>query len=175
MMILETNQQKERVRRTTLITNLTKRSRRLNCAKRLDLLQKMAAQVISFDFDDTLYRSGTHIKDGEFEKAGWNEENIEKVRQYLKEGYDVVVVTSRTEPEAAEAKRMLESIGLNLEVISAPGLGDGEKSKSDVLREIGAIKHFDDWVTDSDLEAARDDGVEIIQVESGEPDIILDE
>ncbi len=111
-----------------MITDSTKRNRRLNCTKRLDLLQKIAAEVVSFDFDDTLYSAGT-----------WNEENLDNIRKHLKEGYNVVVVTGRNE---LEAKQMLEEIGLDLEVVSTVGL-DGEISKSDVLRKIGAIKHYE--------------------------------
>jgi acid phosphatase class B len=149
----------------------TKRSRRIECTKRMDLLQKLASSVISFDFDDTLYSSGSLFKkdEDEYEEAGWKKENLDKIRDYLKQGYNVVVVTSRIPSEAEEANKMLQEIGLNLDVISAPGY-EGP-SKSDVLIDIGAIKHYDDFIDSEDLKKAKEAGIEIIQVESGRTDV----
>lgn len=155
--------------------------------KLIELYKKAAAGVISFDFDDTLYASGDHLlteesgedQEGdfddllvprdEFEKPGWKNQYIELMRQYIKAGHAVVVVTYRSPSEAAEAKRLLYDIGINVEVYSAST--SDESTKSEILIEIGAIRHYDDWVEDPGLKDAIDAGIEVIRAESGPSDI----
>ncbi len=155
--------------------------------KLIDMYKRAAAGVISFDFDDTLYASGDHLlnkesgeeQEGdyddllitriEFEKPGWKTTYVELMRQYIKGGNTVVVVTSRLPGEAERAKQMLSEIGIDVDVYSAFATNDS--NKSEILMQIGAVRHYDDWVEDPGLQEAKDAGIEIIRADSGPPDV----
>ncbi len=114
--------------------------------------------TVSFDFDHTLWDE---------DHLAFIEETVAVLRQHLSDGDRVIIVTSRIQKWADEAKELLQSrLKLDLEVFSCPGNADdwrcGERLKSDVLIDEKAIKHFDDMIDCSSLLRAKHSGIEIL-------------
>ena len=114
--------------------------------------------TISFDFDFTLW--------DETENS-FIPESVALLRQFISEGFRVIIVTSRIPKWADEAYELIKSqLKLDLEVFSAPGNADDWKDfdriKSDVLLAEKAIKHYDDIPESSSLTKAKLNGVEVL-------------
>jgi hypothetical protein len=114
-------------------------------------------RTISFDFDFTLFDETENC---------FITESVQLLRQFLRDGFRVIIVTSRIPVWADEAKELInQHLHLDLEVFSAPGNADDwrdfEAIKSDVLLEQNASIHFDDLIDCSSLTKAKLNGVEI--------------
>lgn len=114
--------------------------------------------TVSFDFDGCLWDES---------KQCFISETVAVLREHLSAGDRVIVVTSRVEVWANEARDLIKKfLKLDLEVFSAPGNADDpwdrDPSKSDVLLIQGVVKHFDDLVDCSSLKRAKNLGCEIV-------------
>ena len=103
-------------------------------------------KIVSFDFDDTLIRL-----DSEFNYAGPNELIIEYFKKFNAAGYQVFIVTSRTQkaennPDRYAIAKFIKEKNLNPDgIIFTEG-----KEKVYALEQLGSLLHFDDdemeWV-----------------------------
>lgn len=114
--------------------------------------------TVSFDFDFTLWDENEQC---------FIHETVDLLRAHIDAGDRIIIVTSRIQMWADEAKELLLSkLKLDLEVFSCPGNADdwkcGDRIKSEVLIAEKAIKHFDDLPDDSSLTAAKNNGIEIL-------------
>jgi acid phosphatase class B len=114
--------------------------------------------TVSFDFDHTLWDE---------DQQCFIDETVSLMREHIDAGDRIIIVTSRIQMWADEAKELLLSkLKLDLEVFSCPGNADdwkcGDRLKSEALIAEKAIKHFDDLPDDSSLTAAKNNGIEIL-------------
>lgn len=114
--------------------------------------------TVSFDFDHTIWDE---------DHLSFIDETVAVLRSHIAAGDRVIIVTSRLQKWADEAKELIQShLKLDLEVFSCPGNADdwrcGDRLKSDVLIAEKAIKHFDDLVDCSSLTRAKNSGIEIL-------------
>lgn len=124
----------------------------------MELESSIHKGTISFDFDFTLWDETQNSFIGE---------SVALLRQFMAEGFRVIIVTSRTQQWIPEAVSLLKDrLKLELEVFSAPGNADdwrdGDPIKSDILLAEKALKHFDDIPESSSLTKAKLNGVEVL-------------
>jgi len=116
------------------------------------------ANVISFDFDDTLA-----LADSEYEYIGPNEPLLSLFKQFKDRGYKVYIITSRKEANedshrkkgSATVNEFVEEYGLSPDNI----IFTHPEDKVHTLRRVGVILHFDD------------DDYEIAAIEKHAPEI----
>ncbi len=114
--------------------------------------------TVSFDFDFTLWDD---------EQQCFIDETVAVLREHVRAGDRVIIVTARMPSVAAECAPLITKfLKLDLEVFSAPGNpadpNETDPIKSDVLIAEKACKHFDDLTADSGFDKAREDGIEIL-------------
>lgn len=114
-------------------------------------------KTISFDFDFTLWDE---------DKQNFISETFILLREFISGGHRVIITTSRIQKWIPEVKEKLKSLGLELEIFSAPGnFEDVERTepcKSDILVRENVSIHFDDLAEVSlEFTFARNNGVEV--------------
>ncbi len=135
----------------------------------------MGTGVVSFDYDCTLVDAAS---------GNWKINTLVLLRAYKAAGFTVVVVTSRFETGVHNAGRVRERLreeGLSdVRVYSAPGEPPtferaARIEKGDVLVELGALMHFDDWPHCISLKRAYEAGITLVRVPlSEEEENLLD-
>ena len=104
------------------------------------LEQGEEANVVTFDFDDTLIRY-----DSEWEYAGDNEHIIDYFKRFKSAGYRVFIVTSRKQefennPDRVNVANFLKERGMTADgMIFTEG-----QDKARTLDSLGSVLHFDD-------------------------------
>jgi acid phosphatase class B len=109
------------------------------------------SQIVSFDFDDTIYLS-TGDPHGE---------TVDKMRQYHQEGHRIVIVTvwvAENQPSRITVPQFIAKHALPVEDIHYAN----HTPKGPILQRIGAIRHYDD--EEEQLQSAREYGIEAVLV-----------
>jgi ADP-ribose pyrophosphatase YjhB (NUDIX family) len=109
--------------------------------------------VVTFDFDNTIAMSSMDIVDGEviYTFEGYNNDIVDKIRDHIRLGDDVFIVTSRIKtkeelfPEDTIPKH-LEKLGLHGYFLPNRLYYTDAQPKLQVLRQIGTELHWDDDV-----------------------------
>jgi ADP-ribose pyrophosphatase YjhB (NUDIX family) len=118
-----------------------------------DLLDKMKklnenknGKVITFDFDNTIVKSYEDGNDGfqiQYKYGGVNPEIIKRVKKFKKDGYTVLIVTSRNvskEVPETSVSSMLRWLELEVDGI----FYTNDQRKAQKLYELGSSLHYDD-------------------------------
>jgi 8-oxo-dGTP pyrophosphatase MutT (NUDIX family) len=118
-----------------------------------DLFNKMKklnenknGKVITFDFDNTIVKSFENSNDGmeiQYQFGGLNPQIIARIKKFKKEGYTVLVVTSRNvalEVPESSVKTMLKNLDLEVDGI----FYTNGQPKAQKLYELGSSLHYDD-------------------------------
>lgn len=98
---------------------------------------------VSFDFDDTLLQLGFNVEEMEFYELGPNEKILTKMREHIKHGDDVFVVTSRqwTQASQDEIEDLLANAGVLHHVQDIVHTGE---YKAPTLKKMRIDMHYDD-------------------------------
>jgi acid phosphatase class B len=117
----------------------------------------MKPQVISFDFDDTICMANCVP----------NYKIIKLINNYVSQGYRCVIVTARN-IEHEKLKNGIDDISVldfckKYNVLIKDFVFTNHKYKGPFLRDIGAIKHYDDSIVH--LESAKEHGIDGVLVE----------
>jgi len=99
-----------------------------------------AKGIISFDFDDTLTKPEYSEEDGIWVSSGPNLETIAEMNKFHKEGYTVIIVTSRYDKDMEEVRNFVQKYSLPVSGI----YNTNGELKGPMLKELGVMKHFDD-------------------------------
>ena len=122
-------------------------------------IQSEEANVVSFDFDDTLA-----LEDSEYQYVGPNKPLLSLFKQFQDKGFDVYIVTSRKEanedmyrerPNTATVNEFVAEQGLSPDQVIFTNMED----KVHTLKRIGALLHFDD--DDYEIAAINNNAPEI--------------
>lgn len=118
-----------------------------------DLLDKMKklnenknGKVITFDFDNTIVKSFENKNDGmeiQYQFGGLNPQIIARIKKFKKDGYTVLVVTSRNvalEVPESSIKTMLKKLDLEVDGV----FYTNNQKKAQKLYELGSSLHYDD-------------------------------
>lgn len=108
--------------------------------------ENLNGDVVSFDFDGTIFKSFLNKRDGDVEEmqfGGVNEEIIKRIKHFKRSGKTVFVVSRRNQHEE-EGDWSIKSILLNLDIdVDGVFFTNGE-GKAKKLYELGSKLHFDD-------------------------------
>ena len=113
-------------------------------------------KVITFDFDNTIAMSHMDFSSGDVEYIfdGYNEPIINLLKNYINDGHDVHIVTSRTEEKEGMFPDDTIEIHLNKLGLSNYFLPDkvhytNGALKAQKLKELGSVLHYDDDIEEN--------------------------
>ena len=113
-------------------------------------------KVITFDFDNTIAMSHMDFSSGDVEYIfdGYNEPIINLLKNYINDGHDVHIVTSRTEEKEGMFPDDTVEIHLNKLGLSNYFLPDkvhytNGALKAQKLKELGSVLHYDDDIEEN--------------------------
>lgn len=112
----------------------------------LNINENLNGNVVTFDFDGTIFKSFLNKRDGDVEEmhyGGVNKQIIKRIKHFKRSGKTVFVVSERSSHQE-EGDWSIKSILLNLEIdVDGVFFTNGE-SKAKKLYELGSKLHFDD-------------------------------
>ena len=118
-----------------------------------DLLNKMKklnenknAQVITFDFDNTIVKSFENNIDGQrvqYQFGGINPQIVERIKKFKQQGATVLIVTARnvaSELPQSSVRSMLDQLNIKVDGV----FYTNGRPKAQKLYELGSSLHYDD-------------------------------
>ena len=113
-------------------------------------------KTITFDFDNTIAMSHMDLSSGDVEYIfdGYNHQIINLIKNYINDGHDVHIVTSRT--EAKEGMFPDDTVKIHLNKLQLSDYFWPDKVhytngslKAEKLKELGSVLHYDDDIEEN--------------------------